>query len=441
VTLASAIIVVTCSTAREHSPPPASPQGPSSAAEARDAPAPPSSAAAAPPLDPDAAAMPAAEIADAAADAAAAAAGNAGHELDRFYAALRDLDRHARADHVRVEWLGDSHGASDLWSGALRSALQKRFGNGGPGYIHVGHKGYRHDNVKMDIAGKWRPRPKGPSTVIPTGDGVFGLAGFLMIGQEQGPRAILTVTAQDPPLPPALSWDFCYKTGTSKDEITIKLTGEKPTNINAGAEPKGAIHHALLHSSGADPTLTVTPKAGFPEMCGVIAEADPKVQPGVVLDEMGINGARLGTPLAWNEASWVSELARRSPSLVILEYGTNESGDFTVQPALYVTHLKKVMDRVHAASASCDCLVLAPTDRGDTLERTPLVRDALKAAAKEVGCRFWDTYEVMGGKASILAWRAETPPRAGPDGIHLNAKGYRELGEKLAAEILGGYTP
>ena len=71
--------------------------------------------------------------------------------------------------------------------------------------------------MKMDIGGTWRPRPKGASTVIPGPDGVFGLGGFLMIGQEGGPRALMTIPKQDPPLPPALSWDLCYKHATKKD--------------------------------------------------------------------------------------------------------------------------------------------------------------------------------------------------------------------------------
>jgi lysophospholipase L1-like esterase len=91
--------------------------------------------------------------------------------------------------------------------------------------------------------------------------------------------------------------------------------------------------------------------------------------------------------------------------------------------------------------AKTDCLVLAPTDRADTRERTPLVRDALEQAAKAAGCGFWDTYKVMGGKGSIVAWRAENPPKAAGDGVHLTMKGYRELGDKLAADVLGAYVP
>jgi lysophospholipase L1-like esterase len=99
------------------------------------------------------------------------------------------------------------------------------------------------------------------------------------------------------------------------------------------------------------------------------------------------------------------------------------------------------MARVRTASPDADCLVLAPTDRADTLERTPLVRDALREAATASGCGFWDTYATMGGKGSIITWRSETPPRAGPDGVHLNARGYRDLGDKLTAAVMAGYRP
>jgi lysophospholipase L1-like esterase len=441
VTIASAIIVLTCGTAHEQAPAPAVPSAPPIALGSAEIPVaiPTTSAAAAPPLEvPTAAAI-------ASNDAGAADAGplarTPGHELDRFYAALRELDKHTRTEHVRVAWLGDSHGASDFWSGALRTALQKRFGNGGPGFVHIGAKGYRHDGVKTDIGGKWRPRPKGASTVIPSADGVFGLGGFLTIGQEASPHETFKLLVQDPPLPPALSWDLCYKPASKNDAIEVKVDGVTVANLPAKGDARGSLYHKVFASKGADPTVSVATRGGFPELCGLVIETDPKTAPGVVLDELGINGARLATILAWNQASWVSELARRAPALVILEYGTNESGDYKIDNAVYVAHLTDVMARVHQASAKTDCLVLAPTDRADTRERTPLVRDALEQAAKAAGCGFWDTYKVMGGKGSIVAWRAENPPKAAGDGVHLTMKGYRELGDKLAADVLGAYVP
>lgn len=435
ITVASALIVVTCNVGRDRTPPPAPPiVSPLDTLAA--------AASAAPPIElptalPSAAAPPAPS---ASASALPAGARPPGHELDRFYAALRGLAAHTRKEHVRVAWFGDSHGASDLWSGPLREALQARFGAAGPGFLHLGYKSYRHEGVKVDIRGRWAPRPKGPSTIVHTADGVFGLGGVLLLPSTDGPQAALTLT--DTQLPNTLTWDICTKFGSARDEVKLALTGQPEQLLKpAPNEALGKLRHLTLQSTGVKPALKATPLGGQPGFCGVVVETDPATRPGVVLDTLGINGARLATILAWDEAAWVAEASRRKPQLVILEYGTNESGDTVIKAASYVENLKKVMARVRAASPECDCLVLSPTDRADTPDRTPQVRDALKEAAKVSGCGFWDTYDYMGGRGSINAWKAESPPRAAPDGVHLHPRGYRELGEELSKVVLGGYGP
>ncbi len=433
VTLGSALIVATCSTTREHAAPPATPPpapDPTIALVAAENAAPPI------PSEIPLAAAPEPSVIELAAPVPRIA----GHELDRFFAALRSLEKHARRTHVRVAWLGDSHGASDLWSGPLRAALQARFGNGGLGFVHVGYKAYRHDGVKLEAKGRWAVEPRAPSTAVRTGSGVFGLGGVVYVGSAESPHESLTVN--DPTLPPTLQWDLCYRMDSPHDEIDLDVTGLPARVLKPDAgEARGALRHLSFTSTTASPTLRVVPAGGSPGFCGVTIETDPAAAPGVVLDTLGINGARLTTPLAWDEAAWVTELGRRPPALTIVEYGTNEAGDHTIRTETYVDNLRKLMARVHAAAPESDCLVLAPTDRADTLDRTPLVRDALREAARVSGCGFWDTYAVMGGRGSIIAWHAETPPLAGPDGVHLTIRGYKSLGEKLAAYVLERYTP
>lgn len=357
----------------------------------------------------------------------------------RFFASLRALGQGQRQEHVRVLWLGDSHGASDFWSGAVRTVLQKRFGHGGPGFVHLGWSAYRHDGVKITAEGKWRMRPKGPSTTLVTGDGVFGLGGILFAADSGPVRA--EIALNDPAVTGKVRWDLCYRLNAPTDQLTVRLGGGEPRVVRATPDaPAGAIRHLTL-TSDAGAALSVAPTAGAPDLCGVVIEADPAGKPGVVLDTLGINGARLATPLAWNEASWTAELARRPPSLVILEYGTNESGDLEVKPSTYGKHMADVLARVRRVQPDVDCLALAPTDRRDTPERTPLVRDALREAARANGCAFWDTYEVMGGKGSIDTWSKESPPRAAKDGVHLTSRGYREIGFKLGDEVLRTFQP
>ena len=137
---------------------------------------------------------------------------------------------------------------------------------------------------------------------------------------------------------------------------------------------------------------------GSPELCGVVIETDSQKQPGVVLDTIGINGARYATALAWNEAAWGAEFARRNPELVILEYGTNELSDGGTQPSVFTKHLDKLVARLRGYRADVSCLVLAPTDRLDREEIEPALVSALEAEAKSLGCGFWNTFDAMEAK-------------------------------------------
>jgi hypothetical protein len=254
----------------------------------------------------------------------------AGDVLATFYGALRELSSGARKKHVRVLWLGDSHGAADFWSGNLRTDLQKRFGNGGPGFVHLGYRDYRHDGLKTSIGGKWKMRPGNPATRNVTGDGVFGLGGILFVASADSPRGTVTIT--EATAPAKMTWDLCYRMSGPGDELRVSLTGKPDMLLKVtDAEPAGIVRHVVLTSETPGATFGVAVMGGAPELCGLVAEGDPQAQAGVVLDTLGINGARFSTPLAWNEASWASELARRDPDLVVLEYGTNELSDWPLK--------------------------------------------------------------------------------------------------------------
>lgn len=450
-----------CGTAREQG---ASDRNAATATAASGAATLPASPAADAGLDPDAADAgpdPDAGGAAAASEVPAAAPGPARTgPLARFHAALDGLANHTRKEHVRVLWLGDSHGQADFWTGRVRTILQKRFGSGGPGFVHIAYKGYRHDGVDLQSKDKWVTRPKGPATGLSTFDGVFGLGGLLTSTDVAGADA--GVEIRDGSLPKKLHWDLCYRFNKPGESIRVSLTGQKPMTLTAGAKigAKPPLLHTRLtttwdgppkQASNPDPKqatskappkgprLEVAPASGIPFFCGVVIETDPVESPGVVLDSLGINGARFTTALAWDEEAWLAELARRSPALVIFEYGTNESGDVGIKAETYAEKVTRLVARIRKNKPEADCAVLAPTERADQELRSALIRDIWKDAAQEAGCWFWDTLEVMGGKGGMRAWRAQNPPKGAKDGVHLTVRGYQELGDRLAADLLKKY--
>jgi lysophospholipase L1-like esterase len=354
--------------------------------------------------------------------------------LPRFQTALRALADGKRRDHVRVTWLGDSHTAADFWTGAVRRVLQKNFGDGGPGFVHVGWSGagYRHDGFRGIPSSTWKIRPGAYAQTTVTDDGVFGLGGVRFEPRQAQSRTGFNVTdaslAHEP-----LTFDLAYRLPAGAAIPTVRV-GEKSESLAPSVAGKlshfqvtGAAGTTSLHLDGADHI----------QLFGAVVES---TKPGVVLDTVGLNGARLATFLAWDEATWVDELARRKSDLVVFAFGTNESQDLRGGAERYGEHLDALLARVRKAipANSSECLVITPIDRRDEAAalRLAKIRDVLAARAKAAGCTVWDAQAAMGGHGAMAAWAQETPARAGGDGVHLTGRGYASLGERLGNELL-----
>jgi lysophospholipase L1-like esterase len=157
----------------------------------------------------------------------------------------------------------------------------------------------------------------------------------------------------------------------------------------------------------------------------------------VALDNLGINGARYGTALAWNEQAWAEEVKRRGPDLFVFEYGGNEASDGVVKPAEYERQALELIARAKRIRPEASCMVIGPSDRADAESEIPPIVEALQKAAQASSCMFWNTYAIMGGKGSLRKWRDDE--RAAQDGVHLKPKGYEELGALLLADLMRDY--
>ncbi|HEY6078451.1 MAG TPA: hypothetical protein VIW29_06595, partial [Polyangiaceae bacterium] len=224
--------------------------------------------------------------------------------LARFFEALRGLSERSRQQHVRVLWLGDSHTAADFLSGAVRSALAERFGDGGPGFVRIGTRPYRHDGLKVVRDGAWNVDPDPPARRAPQDDGVFGLAGTRAV-----PRggASFSVQASAPVAGAAQArFELSYQL-PSGSSFELRLGPQRllvDRKTAPALTPSGISHLDLV--APLDSQLLLLPRSGEPRLFGLTIEREGA--PGLVLDTAGIDGARLETPLAWNEASFVAEV-------------------------------------------------------------------------------------------------------------------------------------
>jgi lysophospholipase L1-like esterase len=134
----------------------------------------------------------------------------------------------------------------------------------------------------------------------------------------------------------------------------------------------------------------------------------------------------------------------RKPSLVVLQYGTNESE----APGLaqgYEKTLSGVVSMIKAAAPNASILIAAPLDRAETAEggglRTkPIIKKLVAAqrnVARESGVAFWTTYEAMGGEGSMAKWVKKG--LGGGDLTHPSPQGAEALGDLLFKSLTTGF--
>jgi lysophospholipase L1-like esterase len=166
---------------------------------------------------------------------------------------------------------------------------------------------------------------------------------------------------------------------------------------------------------------------------------------GVVLDTLGIPGARAKDHLLWDDAMYREHLVKRSPDLVVLAYGTNEGTDTGEPISIYESHLRQVLARVHAAVPSASCLLVGPTDHPQRVagrgfrarKRTQQIVEAERRIAAEHGCGFIDLVSVMGGPMSMM--RMVGLHYAGADYTHFTRRGYEALADAISGALVNGF--
>jgi len=349
--------------------------------------------------------------------------------------ALASLARGKQQSHVRLLWYGDSHSAADFWPHAVRTALQKRFGNGGPGYVLLGVEPYRHGRVKLERSGEWRRLPKQPAGTWKQEDGSFGLAGMRALPQSGDARVKIQL------YPGAVvgqaRWTFLYR-ASGNAALVLDVEGEETRQLSAKTGRKRAHLDAYSFTLETKPEarLELRLERAAPEIFGVIVES---TRAGVVVDTLGINGARAATPLSWASEQWLGEVRSRTPSLVVLAYGTNEVFEQR-KVELYAEHYRKLMSRLRSAVQELECLMVGPTDtsRSSVKDRVQRVDAVQRSVALELGCTYLSLFDTMGGRGSFERWAKLSPPLAAPDEVHLLPKGYKKLGEPVLETLLAG---
>ena len=335
---------------------------------------------------------------------------------------------------ARILHYGDSPTTADSITADMRSLMQEKFGDAGHGFILVakpwpwyGHRGVevRGSGWKIEAASQNRAK-----------DGYHGLGGVSFTG---APGAVSKIHLETPHA--QVEVEYLQQPGGGVFTVTA---GDAPVGeTETEGEKQPGFADFDLPAGTTDVTIAV--KSGSVRLFGASFE---KQAPGVIYNSLGVNGGQIQMVLRYYERTqWTEQLQHQKPDLVILNYGTNESGFASYIDTAYGKELREVIARVKAALPGTPVLIMSPMDRGErrsdgtigTIATLPKLVAIQRQAAAETGCAFFNTFEAMGGEGTMGRWYAMQPRLISADFMHPLPQGARKVGVLLDDALMAGY--
>lgn len=346
-----------------------------------------------------------------------------------FFEQLRRLERNEWSSVLPVLAFGDSHTAADEWTDALRQAFQSRFGDGGSGFAMAGRLlGYRRLDVKTGNSIGWSHT----GLLSANTDGLNGIAGVSFNARRAGEASYLTADAS--------RLELHYWRQPGGGALTLLANGQPLQTVSTDGPPGLGVFESKV-PAGPQRFEVQTLDDAPVRLLGWVAEKTR----GITVEPLGINGAQFGTYRNWNPDLTGSQVAKRSPGLILLAYGTNEASNRDLTYEGYKATVSAFLKQLRTAAPTASILVLGPPDRMSRTRAGAVpfpgfsrIVQAQRDAARENNCAFWDLQERMGGIGSLQRW--VTAGAAQWDFVHFTAPGYRLIGGTLFNDLMDAYV-
>lgn len=231
--------------------------------------------------------------------------------------------------------------------------------------------------------------------------------------------------------------------------ISVDDGPEQFVPLEQGGE--GAIH---LRSEQPMSTLKLRLVAGTLVLQGFVPHYVEK--PAVFMDTLSIPGA---TVRGWKSLD-AEYLKQRNSGvqydLVIIEYGTNEGNDRSLDLGKYQSDLRASLQNMRQVYPGALCVLIGPPDRGVLVKRRhgrkyanakPATTNILKysrihqqigdiqrAVGEEYSCAYWSWQDAMGGPGSAYRWLHHSPALMGRDITHMSVTGLQLSARRFAED-------
>lgn len=323
---------------------------------------------------------------------------------------------------IKIIQFGDSHSAADFFTGEFRTLMQQQYGDAGIGWITpVAIKGQNHTALN------WKANDWSVISSRTVSDIDFPMGGY--IAKTTKDSATIQII---PKSESNRNWQV---------KLTFKALKNTPNLLSIYDNNDKKININYLFKSNVWQTVSFVTKTPFTIKGGLDVEIggiwlNLSQQSGVTVSSIATNGAKQSIWQKWG-TDWLKELSSSKSDLVILEYGTNESFEETLDVNTYRKSLINSIRQVRKSLPHAAILLITPPDTMADENSFPksfsTIMSIQKQVAKSEKTLYWNWQTAMGGPYSIKNWQNRGLAR--PDLVHQTLQGYKESAKIFYADF------
>jgi len=357
----------------------------------------------------------------------------------------------ASGTNVHVLHYGDSQIESDRISGYLRQKWQEEFGGRGPGLV-APLPITASANITQSQSGNWKRYTAYGFDNGKAGHSRYGvMAAIGRFTQSRKKEEIDSTEIQESwielrPSSMAHSYSKTYSQagiyfGYHQFPLVLSVAVGDSVIANDTIPPTSYVLEKTYRFPPTPSKLKFKfSGADSPDVHGICLQNEG----GVNVDNLALRGSNGNIFKRIATSDLKTELNDLNAQLIMLQFGGNslpyvESNKSAKE---YGNFFQAQIQYLKTLAPQAAFIIIGPADMSKMVDGTwqtypylEAVRDAMKEAAFNEGCAFWDMYEVMGGKNSMVSWVTNSPPYAGTDYVHFTPLGARKVAELLYKAI------
>ncbi len=371
--------------------------------------------------------------------------------LQAFYEALGNVS----SSSVRILHYGDSQIEADRISDYLRQKLQQQFGGKGPGLMSLMPLATTVSNKLVSSGAAWDRYATYTSRDKRVAHQNFGvLASFcrfkpytkpndtMALASTEGVLQVNTLKNGGANLTGYSSVKLFYGGATAKTwcEFYDGVALNGADSLNAGGNFNVREYSVV---PGTNQHKFIFRGKDSPDFYALSLEG----QGGVMLDNIPLRGSSGTFFHAINPTQLKQFYDYLKVKFIILQFGGNTMPGIKDEKMAknFGDYMRRQIAIVKQLAPQASILVIGPADMSIKKETEyvtyPLLeplRDAIKQAALESNCAFFDMYDGMGGENSMVTWVEQK--LAASDYIHFSPQGARKMATLLYAALLNDYN-